>query len=89
MTEEGMGCRPPSPAGKVRSVISEGTFAGMGGKEENAPIPAVRPTRIELVKLTKAGPRSTPDGKASVISGVPLCHVFLRSANKVPLDYPV
>jgi hypothetical protein len=36
MTEEGMGCRPPSPAGKVRSVISEGTFAGMGGKEENA-----------------------------------------------------
>jgi hypothetical protein len=31
----GMGCGPPSPAGKVRSVISEGTFAGMGGKEEN------------------------------------------------------
>jgi hypothetical protein len=41
MTEEGMGCRPPSPAGKVRSAISEGTFAGMGGKEENAPIPDV------------------------------------------------
>jgi hypothetical protein len=44
---------------------------------------AVRPTRIELVKPTK---RDLATGKASVISGVPPCPVFLRSSNRVPLD---
>jgi hypothetical protein len=32
--------------------LGEATFAGIGGKEEDAPIPAVRGNVVELVKST-------------------------------------
>jgi len=37
--------RPPSLSGRCR--ISQGTLAGMGGKEEDAPKAAVRATAVE------------------------------------------
>jgi len=37
--------RPPSLNGCCR--LGKATFAGMGGKEEDAPIPVVRETTIE------------------------------------------
>ena len=40
----------------ARCGFSKQTFAGMGGKEEDAPIPAVRLTMIDRLKSTKTGP---------------------------------
>jgi hypothetical protein len=35
--------------------LGEATFAEMGGKGEDAPIPAIGPASIELVKATLTG----------------------------------
>jgi len=46
----------PPPRLSARYRLREGTFAGMGSKEEDAPIPAVRGTAIELLKPTRSYP---------------------------------
>jgi hypothetical protein len=47
-----MGCRLPSPAGKVRSGISEGTVAGRRCNGEDAPETVIRRTAIERPEST-------------------------------------
>jgi len=49
--------RPPSLKGRYR--LGEATFAGMGSKEEDAPIPAVRGTA--------AIERKVPPGAGAVV----------------------
>ena len=44
--------RPPSLSGRYR--LGEATFAGMGGKEEDAPTPAIRGATIEPLRSTLA-----------------------------------
>jgi hypothetical protein len=48
--------RFPSPSLSGRCRLGEATFAGMGGKEEDAPIPAARPLTIGRPKSTQSGP---------------------------------
>ena len=53
--------RPPSLSGGCR--LGKATFAGIGGKEEDAPTPAVHETMIiwlESTKPTVADPTSWP-----------------------------
>ena len=47
--------RPPSLSGCCR--LAEGTFAGISGKEEDAPTPAVRMTTIHGLKSTQSSRR--------------------------------
>jgi hypothetical protein len=42
--------------------LGEATFAGMGGKEQDAPIPAIRKTAIERLKCAGSG-RSLSSGQ--------------------------
>jgi hypothetical protein len=42
---------PPNPSGRCR--LGEATFAGMGSKEEDAPIPVVRAITIESPESTR------------------------------------
>jgi hypothetical protein len=52
MAEEGHEERFPSPSLSGRCRLGEATFAGMGGKEEDAPIPAFRGGTIEPPEST-------------------------------------
>jgi hypothetical protein len=45
---------PPRPNGRCR--LGDATFAGMGSKEEHAPIPAVRAAPIEPLRSTETLP---------------------------------
>jgi hypothetical protein len=47
---------PPSLSGRCR--LGEATFAGMGGKEEDAPKPAVCGTAMEPLESTHCRPSS-------------------------------
>src|SRR5438105_1205977 len=48
--------RFPSPGLSGRCRLREATFAGMGGKEEDAPFPVTRHTLVEGVKSTQTRP---------------------------------
>jgi hypothetical protein len=61
--------RPPSLNGGCR--LGKATFAGIGGKEEDAPIPAVRLTTPSRLKSTHSGPSK-------------LTHLSKRVAEEVP-----
>jgi hypothetical protein len=55
MAEEGHEYLLPQPRMSGRCRLAEATFTGMRGKEEDAPIPAVRGAAVELVNSTLRG----------------------------------